>query len=155
MYLGHLHQHTFKFPSDIQKALDYCRNTDLSNMEFGRYVIDGDDMFALIQDPMTQSWDSGYPEFHAKYIDVQYLIAGEEMIGYLPANPELTPVTNQLAEKDIAFVQSQANETKLVLTPGMFAIFYPGELHRPCRAVNASMQIKKAVIKIRMKSISN
>jgi biofilm protein TabA len=30
----------------------------------------------------------------------------------------------------------------------MFAIFFPGELHRPCRAPNAPMRIKKVVIKI-------
>jgi biofilm protein TabA len=45
-------------------------------------------------------------------------------------------------------VHPQANETRLVLTPGMFAIFFPGELHKPCRALNAPMPIRKVVIKI-------
>lgn len=153
MYLGHIDHLAFHLPTAIQKALDYCRNTDLATLEAGRYNIEGDDMFALVQDPMTQSWDSGYPEFHARYVDVQYLIAGEEIIGYLPANAALVPITNQLIDNDIAFVPQQINETKLVLTPGMYAVFFPGELHRPCRAVKENMHIKKVVIKIAMKTI--
>ncbi len=97
---------------------------------------------------MTQPWESGLPEFHARYIDIQYLLQGEEAIGYSPANAQLEKITDQLAERDIAFVAQQKNETRLVLTPGMYAIFYPGELHRPCRAQGAPMHIKKVVIKI-------
>ena len=148
MILAHLHQTPFLLPPDIEKALHYLRNTDFTKLESGRYDIDGDNMFALVQDPITQSWEMGKPEFHAKYIDVQYLIEGEEVIGYLPANSQLTPTINHLVEKDIAFVPPQLNETKLYLTAGMFAIFYPGELHRPCRTMHTDQQIKKVVIKI-------
>jgi biofilm protein TabA len=151
MVLGHLNQTPFSLPEDVEKALHYLRNTEFTSLESGRYDIDGDNMFALVQDPITQSWDVGYPEFHAKYIDVQYLIEGEEVIGYLPTNSTLIPTINHLAEKDIAFVAQQMNETKLCLTAGMFAIFYPGELHRPCRTMHTDRQIKKVVIKIATK----
>ena len=148
MFLGHLHHTTFALPAVIASALDYLRLTDFSQMEVGRYPIDGENVFALVQDPMTQSWESGLPEFHARYIDIQCLLEGEEGIGYAPANAGLSKITDQLAERDIAFVAQQENESRLMLTPGMFAIFYPGELHRPCRAPNAPMRIKKVVIKI-------
>jgi biofilm protein TabA len=148
MFLGHLHHTTLAMPTVIATALDYLRLTDFSQLEAGRYPIDGEHVFALVQDPMTQSWETGLPEFHARYIDIQCLLEGEEGIGYAPANPSLINITDQLAERDIAFVAQQDNESRLFLTPGMFAIFYPGELHRPCRAPNASMRIKKVVIKI-------
>ena len=148
MFLGHLQHHTFPLPAVIAAALDYLRDTDFSQRAPGRYPVDGDNVFALLQDPMTQPWESGLPEFHARYIDIQCLLEGEEVIGYALANPALDNLTDQLAERDIAFVAQQENETRLVLTPGMFAIFYPGELHRPCRALNAPMQIKKVVMKI-------
>ena len=148
MFLGHLHHHTLAMPAVIATALAYLRDTDFSQMEAGRYPIDGANVFALVQDPMTQAWEAGLPEFHVRYIDIQYLLEGEEAIGYGLANPALEKITDQLAERDIAFVAQQENETRLVLTPGMFAIFYPGELHRPCRALNAPMRIKKVVIKI-------
>ena len=148
MFLGHLHQATIAMPAVIASALDYLRQTDFSKLEPGRYPIDGENVFALVQDPLTQNWEAGLPEFHARYIDIQCLLEGEEGIGYLPANANLINITDQLAERDIAFVAPQDNESRLLLKPGMFAIFFPGELHRPCRAPNTPMRIKKVVIKI-------
>lgn len=151
MILGHLHQRLTNHAeanADLEFALQHLRDTDYTQVATGKYLIDGERMFALVQDPMTQAWETGFPEFHALHIDVQCLLSGEEALGYLPSNPDLVPRDDRLAERDIAFVEPQANETKIVLTPGMYAIFFPGELHRPCRAVGRSMQIKKVVIKI-------
>ncbi|AZN36594.1 YhcH/YjgK/YiaL family protein [Iodobacter ciconiae] len=155
MYLGYLHQANLPLPAAIETALDYLRVTDFSGMESGRYPINGDLMFALIQTPQTQAWESGKPEFHSRYIDIQYLFEGEELIGYAPPNKTLLKTHDQLKERDIAFVAPITGESRLYLTPGMFAIFYPGELHKPCRASNQPMIIKKVVIKIAKTLISD
>lgn len=148
MFLGHLNHPCMPLPAALNAALAYLRHTDFSEMAPGRYPIDGDKMIAIVQTPLTQPWETGMPEFHQRYIDIQFLLEGEEVIGYLPANSNLELVTDQLVERDIAFVHPQANETRLVLTPGMFAIFFPGERHKPCRALNEPMLIKKVVMKI-------
>ena len=148
MFLGHLHQTMLAMPAAIEAALDYLRRTDFSQLDTGRYPIDGENIFALVQDPVTQNWEAGLPEFHARYIDIQCLLEGEEGIGYSPPNANLINVSDHLAERDIAFVAQQDNESRLLLTPGMFAIFFPGELHRPCRALNTPIRIRKVVIKI-------
>ena len=151
MIIGHLHQARTTqstAETDIELALQHLRDTDYNKIAPGKYPIDGERMFAIVQDAITQSWDSGLPEFHARHIDVQYLLSGEEALGFLPGNPSLVPCDDFLKERDIAFVPAQLNETRIVLTPGMYAVFFPGELHRPCRAVNQSMPIKKVVIKI-------
>lgn len=148
MILAHLDQTSHLLPPEIQKAVDHLRVTDYRNVTPGRYEIEDGRMFALVQDPLTQDWHTGFPEFHQRHIDVQCLLQGEEVIGYLPANPTLVPTQNFLQERDIAFVATQESETKLHLTPRMYAVFYPGELHRPCKTVTQSMQIKKVVIKI-------
>lgn len=148
MLIGHLHQTNTTLPAAIEAALQHLRETDYTNIAPGKYPIDAERMFAIVQDPVTQDWATGRPEFHARHIDVQYLLAGEEVLGFLPANQRLRPSDDFLAERDIAFVEPQANETRIVLTPGMYAVFFPGELHRPCRALEAPMQIKKVVIKI-------
>jgi biofilm protein TabA len=150
MFLGHLHQKQ-TLPTEIEKAIHHLRTTDYTNIAPGRYPIDGEDLIAIVQDPITQAWETGFPEFHARYIDVQYLLSGEEALGYLPANHQLPPSIDHLQDKDIAFVAAQENETRIVLTAGMFAVFYPGELHRPCRAVHQPMRIKKVVMKIALK----
>ena len=66
----------------------------------------------------------GLLEFHRQHIDVQCLLRGEELIGYLPAAPQLVPEQDFLDIRDIAFVATQPNETKLILTPGMYAVFF-------------------------------
>jgi biofilm protein TabA len=151
MFLSHIQHRIDHLPALVQLAIQHLREHDYSQEEAGKYPIDGDNMFALVQDPMTQSWETGSPEFHQRHIDVQFLLEGEEAMGYLPADPDLELITDKLLEKDIAFVAPQERETRIVLSPGMYAVFYPGELHRPCRAVKESMQIKKVVIKILQK----
>ena len=148
MLLGDLQHSTHALPAVLEQGLAYLRTTDFSQMAAGKYPIAGESMFALVQDPLTQAWDTGLPEFHARYLDIQYLLEGEEAIGYAPADAGLPRITDHLAERDIAFVAQQNHEARLVMRPGMYAIFFPGELHRPCRAAGLPMQIKKVVIKI-------
>lgn len=148
MILAHLDNPSHLLPPEVQKAVDHLRLVDYREKAPGRYEIEEGRMFALVQDPITQDWHSGFPEFHQRHIDVQCLLQGEEMIGYLPPSAALAPTQNFLEERDIAFVAAQENETKLHLTPRMYAVFYPGELHRPCKAMTQAMQIKKVVIKI-------
>lgn len=148
MILAHLDFPSHALPPEIQKAIDHLRNTDYRQLAPGRYEIEAGLMFALVQDPLTQDWNTGAPEYHHRHIDVQCLLDGEEVIGYLPANPLLRPTQDFLQERDIAFVSPQENESQLHLQPRMFAVFYPGELHRPCRTLTTPMQIKKVVIKI-------
>lgn len=148
MLIGHLHQTNTTLPTAIEAALQHLRETDYTHIAPGKYPIDAERMFAIVQDPLTQDWEMGRPEYHARHIDVQFLLAGEEVLGFLPANPRLIPCDDFLEERDIAFVEPQANETRIVLTPGMYAVFFPGELHRPCRALHTPMHIKKIVIKI-------
>lgn len=148
MYLSHIQHSQPPLPAAIEAALQYLRETDFSALAPGRHSIRGDQMIAIVQTPQTQPWETGMPEFHQRYIDIQYLLEGEEVIGYHIAQPDLALATDQLLERDIAFVHPVAMESKLILSPGMFAIFYPGELHKPCRSLTASQQIKKIVIKI-------
>jgi biofilm protein TabA len=155
MYLSHLHHPQAPLPAAIERALAYLQRTDFSQLAAGRYPIEGDDMIAIVQNPQTQPWETGMPEFHQRYLDIQYLLEGEEVIGFAIAQPELPLMTDQLAERDIAFVHPIANESRLLLTAGMFAIFFPGELHKPCRSVTQTQNIKKVVIKIDAKLLTD
>jgi biofilm protein TabA len=148
MYLSHLAHPQPPLPAAIEQGLAYLRSTDFSQMAPGRYPINGEQLIAIVQTPLTQPWETGMPEFHSRYLDIQYLLEGEEVIGYAIAQPDLPLATNQLAERDIAFVHPLATESRLHLTAGMFAILFPGELHKPCRSVYQSEMIKKIVIKI-------
>lgn len=62
----------------------FLKNSDLEHMEVGRYEIDGDDIYAMIQKQTTAAPENKKAESHYKYIDIQYLICGEEMQGVAP-----------------------------------------------------------------------
>src|SRR5580704_4265576 len=68
----------------IKKAFEYLKQTDFSGMENGKYVVDGDDVFAILQEYDTKNDAHAKLEAHRKYIDVQYIISGEEFIGVRP-----------------------------------------------------------------------
>jgi YhcH/YjgK/YiaL family protein len=133
----------------FKKAFDYIRNTDLSSLAVGKYKIEGDDIFGLIQEYKTLSIDEKQFETHRNYIDIQYIISGEEMMGY--TTPEnLSVKTPYNPDKDCEFYHdSQMSEC--VAGAGSYAVFFPEEPHKPgCTVTGKSVSdIKKLVLKIK------
>jgi biofilm protein TabA len=134
------------YPQAFNHAIDYIKGIDLASISAGKHTIDGELMFALVQEPLTG--DTPYLESHETYIDLQYLVAGEEKIGFYRAVKEFEVVDHMPEAKDITFYRHDEIETAIILQPGMFAIFFPNDLHRPCCSATAGMKIKKIVIKI-------
>ncbi|MFC0227261.1 YhcH/YjgK/YiaL family protein [Serratia aquatilis] len=130
----------------ISKALEITA----SNPADGRYNIDGDSAFVLISSPMTEAHEKRLAEIHHKYLDVQILLAGKEVIGYGTELAAAAAVQDLLADKDIAFYNAIPNEQFVSLNPGDYAVFYPHELHRPLCSAGQEQQIKKAVVKIKI-----
>jgi YhcH/YjgK/YiaL family protein len=131
----------------IENAFEYIRETDLKNIKPGKYEIDGENIFALISEYKTKSETEGKLEAHKKYIDVQYVISGEEQMGYVPLNGQqiLEPYKE---ENDIIFFTGDKSFTKV--SAGMFAIFFPEDVHMPGIQTGDSSIVKKLVIKVRV-----
>ncbi|PKP34005.1 MAG: YhcH/YjgK/YiaL family protein [Bacteroidetes bacterium HGW-Bacteroidetes-17] len=130
----------------ISKAFDYINNTDLLGLESGRYEIVKDDLFALVQEYNTKNREDCKLEGHFKFIDVQFIISGAEFIGISTLNNHIQ--ISKSEERDIAFYEG--DPTFFKLERGMFAIFFPDDLHMPGIKVVQSLNVKKLVIKIRI-----
>jgi YhcH/YjgK/YiaL family protein len=129
----------------IHDAFDFLNKTDLKNLEAGRHKIDGDNLFALVNTENTKESTGRYPEAHKKYIDVQYIVSGEEYIGYSPLkNQKIQKEYNP--EKDIMFFCDEPSFIKF--EEGMFAVFFPDDLHMPGIKIENSTTVKKIVIKV-------
>jgi YhcH/YjgK/YiaL family protein len=137
-------------PKALLKALDYLKNTDFSKMEIGKYEIDGPAMFALVQEYQTQPKETKKAEAHVKYIDVQYVYSGSEIVGYAPADPAAEVLENLVDKKDMITYKSIPNETEVILTEGMYAILFPGEIHRPQCNYKGETKVRKVVVKAAM-----
>ncbi|MEO8416262.1 MAG: YhcH/YjgK/YiaL family protein [Ginsengibacter sp.] len=68
------------------KAFAFLKDHNLKKIALGKYAIDGDDVFASVTDDATKVFDKTNWESHRKYIDLQYVIAGEEKIGICPVS---------------------------------------------------------------------
>ena len=130
----------------IAKAFAYINSTDLLNTEVGKYEIDGENVFALVQEYNTKNLEDCKLESHFEHIDIQYLISGTENMGVSILNKQIPHTVNN--EKDVAFYKNDS--TLFELTEGMFAIFFPDDLHCPCIKNVENSKVKKLVVKIRI-----
>jgi biofilm protein TabA len=151
MYVGNvknLEKERKILPLPLIKGLEYLQRTDFSRTKIGKYEIDGSQIFALVQEQQTGAKADRRPEAHVKNIDIQYVIEGTDVIGFGLPDPANEVTEDLLAEKDCVFYRSVKAETDLVLTSGMYAIFFPEEIHRPNCQSGKSDKLRKVVIKV-------
>lgn len=134
----------------LQKGVAYLTSRDFSELIPGKYEINGDDMFALVQSPLTGPKQERKAEHHRKYIDIQFLVSGVEIIGSGTVTGREIPLEDRLQDLDYAFhTVMDGEETELRMSAGMFAIFFPGDMHRPCcQTEEGPQKILKVVVKI-------
>lgn len=133
---------------NISKFTSYVKENDITALEAGRYVID-DDVFFDVKTYAPRTAEVAGWETHEKYIDIQYLLEGRELMGIMPAN-ELT-VKNAYDEAlDKTSYEPSEYETTLKLRPGMFALLLPQDAHHPSIIDGEMTSNKKVVVKIRI-----
>lgn len=132
---------------NLEKGFEYLKNADLANLEIGRYEIDGKNVFALISEYESKAHQDCRLEAHQAYADIQYIVSGREAIGFAPLNGQ-TLTSEYNPEKDIAFFSGET--TQLILETGMFAVFFPQDVHRPCMQISGPEKVRKVVVKVKL-----
>jgi biofilm protein TabA len=132
----------------IEKAVAFLQGWDKNKHEVGRVVIDGSDVYAEIQ--AYDTVDSGEPTFegHRSYIDLQYMVEGDEIITW--ASIDQVAITSPYNEQDDYWLgtASPAVTTSTRLSTGQLAVLYPTDGHAPRRAVGTAAPVKKIVVKV-------
>ncbi|WP_026562499.1 YhcH/YjgK/YiaL family protein [Bacillus sp. J37] len=128
----------------IKKGLQFLINNDLNSLEPGKYEIEEDNIFVMIQEYETVDAEHGRWESHYKYTDIQYMIRGGERMGY--ANVEGLEVVEQHKENDLMFHDGSGD--LLLVEQGCFAIFTPEDGHMPTLSIEEPKYVKKAVVKV-------
>lgn len=119
----------------------------------GRYELQGDDIFMNVMTFATQLPEQKKAELHEQYIDIQLLLAGEERILYGVAG-SARQCEDMHTEEDYQLCSAIEGMQRLDLTPGMYAVFMPGEPHKPGCVVKETEEIKKVVVKVRVSLMS-
>lgn len=128
-------------------AFNALQTTELRRAEPGRYELQGTDLFALPQRYTTKPRDKGKWEAHRRYIDVQYVVSGAEVMGHAHL-ADMTVTVPYDEENDVLFLEGQGNF--FIVSAGQFVIFFPHDVHMPTLAVdNELAPVHKIVIKVR------
>ena len=134
---------------NLDTALNYMESHSLENLEPGRYDVDGDKVYVLIQEKDTRPAGVAKWEGHKNYVDIQYLLKGAEALGSQDADALKVSVPYN-AEKDIVFFEDNGKGSFLHANPGDFAVFFPTDANMPLRAEgDKPAPVKKAVIKVK------
>lgn len=114
----------------IQKVLNYIKQTDFSNIMFGRIELEGKRLFINIDEPTLISRSQQKLEFHRKYIDIQVPLLQSEEMGWADLN--------NLGKADIEYDETKdyglytcPAESYFTVRLGQFAIFFPEDAHAP------------------------
>lgn len=146
--LEHMAQQLAMTPA-MKKAIDWLKKNKSADLADGRLAIDGDNVYVMIQSyDSIPATDPQKMEAHKKYIDVQYVAKGEEVIGWALTD-SLTETVAYDAAKDfwLGTVPAAAC-TPVLVTKGQAAILYPTDAHAPRLAVGKPSFVKKFVVKV-------
>ena len=144
--IAHLADQVMLTPA-LQKALAFLQALPAGPLSDGRMEIDGDNVFALVQSYETQTGVWLF-EGHRKYLDIQYVASGEEVIGWAHIDRATVTMPYDPA-KDAWLGTVPADEiTPVRLAAGQLAVLYPTDAHAPRHAAGAAMAVKKIVVKV-------
>ncbi len=136
---------------NVKKALEMVADLDLKALPLGKNQLEGDDIYANVNEYLTEPVEDRRPEKHFQYIDIQLLAYGKESIGYTDVENASGLTEDRSERDDVVFYGHTEKENFVYLKEGDFAIFFPWEVHRPnCYYGNGPFKVKKVVVKVRV-----
>lgn len=142
-------QYRQAYPGFAQ-AFDFLKQPGVAELEPGKYEIDGQNIYAMIQHYNTKPEENCGWESHRKYIDIQYLIEGNEQINVAPTD-QLVMKGDYIVEKDkISYEVPTIKANALQLNAGQFAVFFPEDAHQASISSEESVAVKKVVLKVQV-----
>lgn len=134
----------YNISSNLKIGFEWLRNTDLESISDGKYVIN-DNIYANVQSYDTKE-DAPF-EAHRKYIDIQYMIVGEECAEFTDYK-NCETVIEYDGEKDIEFMECKGDKDKQILRSGEFFVFFPHDAHKPALDSGMKRFVKKVIVKV-------
>ena len=130
----------------FEKAFAFVEAFKKQPLPVGKYEIDGENCFAVVQEYQTKT--EGMMEAHNKYIDLQYIVFGEETM--LAADRSELPVIKPYdAGIEAEFLGDGDRSVTFTLHADEFAVFFPHDAHKPGLAPDVPKTVGKIVVKIK------
>ncbi len=137
-----------KMTPNLEKAFEFLKTTDLGSLADGRIEVEGAQVYVLVQSYETLPPEAARFEAHKKYLDIQYVAAGEEVIGWAPLH-RMVDCTPYNEAKDVFNGKVPSGTmSRVQLAAGELAILYPSDAHAPKVAAGQPGPVKKIVVKV-------
>ena len=133
---------------NIDSALLFIKNNDLKSLPKGKTVIDGDNVFVnhFSYDTVKEDANTLF-ENHMKYIDLHFILSGEEIIAVSFA--ENLKEVEKISSEDSVIYRGES-DMRFPMTKETFLMVYPGEAHLPKLVYKSRSKIDKLVFKIKI-----
>jgi len=135
-----------KNPRHWEQAFHFLKSANLQELPLGKQELEGEHLYISVAEYFGKQKPDAFYESHKKYIDIQYVIDGEEIIGVTTLD-KVAVKDPYSEEKDIAFYDYEGGEY-LKATPEKFFLFFPEDAHRPSITTGDSIMVRKIVVKV-------
>ena len=140
---------------DINKIKELCPSAydfivnKADRAAVGKYELEGG-AYVSVQEYTTKARSEAKYEAHKKFIDIQLILSGRELIAVTPI--EKMEIKDEYNEaKDVMFFHHNDECTDYVLEAGDFLILYPQDVPMPGVCVNERSLVRKIVVKVPVK----
>lgn len=106
-----------------------------------------DGLFAIEQAYLSRRRPEAFFESHRKYIDLQLIVAGEELME-VEDIARLEPTMAYDAERDVILYTDTPRASRLRMRVGDAAVFHPADGHMPALCLDAPALVRKSVVKV-------
>ena len=114
----------------------------------GKYVIEGENIFINAAIYTTHSVNESQMEAHRKYMDVMFMLSGEECILISTVEKASDCLRAYNSQEDVLFAKIPDIYSQFILSKGCIAVLFPEDAHAPGVAISAPSCVKKLIAKV-------
>ena len=117
----------------------------LTSLEPATYPLSNGGRF-MVNVGTTVPAEGGRPEAHREFIDVQYIVKGEELMGWADLST-LTPAGEFSTDNDCGFYEGHSD--LIPFRAGCCYIVFPEDAHMPTRHIDRPTDYTKIIVKLK------
>ena len=134
----------------IDQVLEEVQKYTSENYPKEASHLNGNDVYMMFGCYETHPKEEAIAEAHQQYIDVMYMVEGEELI-YVKHTDDLQNITKEYnPEIDALLGELDEDAMPILLKAGSFVVLFPQDAHSPACVVDSPMAVKKIVGKVRI-----
>ncbi len=130
----------------LAEALALLSRPEVLALPAGRHPVDGDVLFVNVVRGQGLGQAAYKLEAHRVYLDVQYVVSGQEILGWRQTSSCTTVAEPYDAQRDVEFYADPV-ERWLAVPPGSLVVCLPEDAHAPQAGTGP---IHKVVVKLRL-----